>query len=156
METHLSMMLLVTASLLITAFSFSIGTDEKAYNDLFELRSLQSSSLAYCILSYGKEEGRPFVETIAEDVLPLCIVWSGTGALLVEGGPPEGIGQLEEVLEHSPDGSGCLICIYLEDAPSPDIEEGAAVHRSIFGEGRVLYVTLPLVRGGASYKGVVF
>jgi hypothetical protein len=156
METHLSLMLLVSASLLISAFSISTGQHHDGGKNLFELRTIQAGCIASCILVYEMEAGRgPFIHQLSDDELPLCIIWTGSDALVLEGGPLDDGCPLMEVLARTPDGLGCLVLIGPEDDMGPDIGGSAVLHRCSIDDERSLTVALPLVRGGASYKEVV-
>lgn len=157
METHLSLMLLVSASLLITAFSISIGQHERNDQDLFDIRAVQAGCIVSTVQMYGTEEGRgTFVQQLTDDELPLCIIWNGSDALVLEGGPVEKVSPLLEVLACTPEGLGCLVLIENLDEQAPEIKGSAVVHSVSIDEDKVLTVALPLVRGGAYYRGVAF
>jgi len=157
METHLSLMLLISASLLITAFSLSIGHHQGKDRDLFEVRSLQAGCIVSCIQSYEAEYGRgPFVQQLPDDGLPLCIIWTGTEAVVLEGMPQDVPTPLLEVLASTPDGLGCLVLIGHEDVITLNIKGSAVVRCASIDDVTTLTVALPLVRGGASYREVVF
>ncbi len=157
METHLSLMLLVSASLLITAFSISIGQNERKDQDLFDLRTFQAGCILSCVRMYGTDEARgTFVQQLTDEELPICIIWNGTDALMIEGCTLEKHSPLVEVLAWTPDGLGCLVLIEHPDEQTIDINGSVVVQKASIDEEKVLTVALPLFRGGAYYRGVAF
>jgi hypothetical protein len=158
METHLSMMLLVCASLLISAFALSIGPEEEVMDEeLFELRLLQASCIASCILSFDDDRGGgPLVEQIGSIGDVLIVVWTGADHSILEGGPLDAVSPIVRIISNTPDDLGCLLFIGKDEPPFYQVEGDVAVHGTVLYGGNLVVVALPIVRGGASFRGVAF
>lgn len=149
METPVSMMLLITASILAASVLSHHMPEEKG-EDIYGIRQVQARSVAQTILHYRDPDGMMFKDMIEED---LHLISVDGRVVFLEGTSDGRTDVLAAIIASTPDDMIVSVRISSEENPAPGLSGERVAYSAALSEKLHLTVTISMHRGSMSYGG---